>query len=120
MRAVVQRVSRAKVTVGEAITGEIGRGLLLEPLLGSAILVGEAIAAAVDHRPDLYLIDLGMPRLDGVAVARYKRYANALTGRFDSDRSLALAANREVFSDPTNLERIVRFVESGIFPWEAS
>ncbi|MBJ9679655.1 enoyl-CoA hydratase/isomerase [Burkholderia gladioli] len=59
-------------------------------------------------------------RLDGVAVARYKRYANALTGRFDSDRSLALAANREVFSDPTNLERIVRFVESGIFPWEAS
>jgi D-tyrosyl-tRNA(Tyr) deacylase len=32
MRAVVQRVSRAKVTVGEAITGEIGTGLLV--LLG--------------------------------------------------------------------------------------
>ncbi len=32
MRAVVQRVSRAKVTVGEAVTGEIGRGLLV--LLG--------------------------------------------------------------------------------------
>lgn len=27
-----------------------------------------AIAAAVQHRPDLYLIDLGMPNLDGVAV----------------------------------------------------
>ena len=27
MRAVVQRVSRAKVTVADAITGEIGRGL---------------------------------------------------------------------------------------------
>lgn len=29
MRAVVQRVSRAKVTVGEQTTGEIGRGLLV-------------------------------------------------------------------------------------------
>ncbi len=32
MRAVVQRVSRAKVTVGDTVTGEIGRGLLI--LLG--------------------------------------------------------------------------------------
>jgi D-tyrosyl-tRNA(Tyr) deacylase len=32
MRAVVQRVSRARVTVGSEITGEIGRGLLV--LLG--------------------------------------------------------------------------------------
>src|SRR5215467_13994836 len=32
MRAVVQRVSRAQVTVGGAVTGEIGRGLLV--LLG--------------------------------------------------------------------------------------
>src|SRR5580765_280758 len=32
MRAVVQRVSRAKVTVGNEVTGEIGRGLLV--LLG--------------------------------------------------------------------------------------
>ena len=29
MRAVVQRVSRAKVTVGDAVTGEIGRGLVV-------------------------------------------------------------------------------------------
>ena len=33
MRAVVQRVSRAKVTVDERVTGEIGRGLLV--LLGA-------------------------------------------------------------------------------------
>ena len=32
MRAVVQRVSRAKVTVSDTVTGEIGRGLLV--LLG--------------------------------------------------------------------------------------
>ena len=29
MRAVIQRVSRAAVTVGAAVTGEIGRGLLI-------------------------------------------------------------------------------------------
>ena len=28
----------------------------------------EAIAAAIDHRPDLVMLDLGMPRLDGVEV----------------------------------------------------
>lgn len=42
MRAVVQRVSRAKVTVGEEVTGEIGKGLLV--LLGVAQEDNEAAA----------------------------------------------------------------------------
>lgn len=47
MRAVVQRVSRAKVTVGERVTGQIERGLLV--LLG---------AAAGDAPADLaYIVD---------------------------------------------------------------
>ena len=47
MRAVVQRVSRAKVTVEGEVTGEIGRGLLV--LLG---------VAETDTRPDAdYLVD---------------------------------------------------------------
>ncbi len=28
----------------------------------------EAIAAAIDHHPDIFLIDLGMPKLDGIEV----------------------------------------------------
>lgn len=43
MRAVVQRVSRAKVTVGEAITGEIGKGLLV--LLGVSVRDSEKDAS---------------------------------------------------------------------------
>jgi D-tyrosyl-tRNA(Tyr) deacylase len=35
MRAVIQRVSHAKVTVGREIIGEIGRGLLV--LLGVSV-----------------------------------------------------------------------------------
>src|SRR5690349_11183321 len=47
MRAVVQRVTRAKVTVGDRVTGEIGHGLLV--LLG---------AGAGDAAPDLaYIVD---------------------------------------------------------------
>jgi D-aminoacyl-tRNA deacylase len=47
MRAVVQRVSRARVTVGEEITGEIGLGLLV--LLG---------VGAEDRRTDAdYLVE---------------------------------------------------------------
>lgn len=47
MRAVVQRVTRAKVTVGNRVTGEIERGLLV--LLA---------AGAEDAAPDLaYLVD---------------------------------------------------------------
>ena len=42
MRAVVQRVSRAKVTVNGKITGEIGRGLLVLLGVGAADTCGDA------------------------------------------------------------------------------
>jgi polyketide biosynthesis enoyl-CoA hydratase PksH len=35
-------------------------------------------------------------------------------------RSLAVAANRAVFSDADNLQAIARYVEQGVFPWEKS
>ena len=61
----------------------------------------QAIAAAVDHRPDLYLIDLGMPRLDGVAVIHAIRgWSEApilvVSGRADSaDKVEALDAGAD-------------------------
>ena len=47
MRAVVQRVSRAKVTVGDEVTGQIGKGLLV--LLGVSVRDAEKDA--------VYLVD---------------------------------------------------------------
>jgi D-tyrosyl-tRNA(Tyr) deacylase len=43
MRVVLQRVSRARVTVGERVTGEIGRGFLL--LVGFTAADGEEAVA---------------------------------------------------------------------------
>src|ERR1700674_3062825 len=48
MRAVVQRVSRAKVTVEERVTGEIGPGLMI--LLGVGKEDTSAIAAAMAEK----------------------------------------------------------------------
>ncbi|UAW64975.1 enoyl-CoA hydratase/isomerase [Mycoavidus sp. HKI] len=61
-----------------------------------------------------------LKRLNKTALARYKRFASSLSGSLVVDRQLALAANKEVFSDPRNIENIVRYVEQGIFPWEFS
>jgi polyketide biosynthesis enoyl-CoA hydratase PksH len=57
-------------------------------------------------------------RLGKTAIARYKRYMNALDDGLAASRPRALAANIEVFSDPQNLEKITRYVETGKFPWE--
>lgn len=70
MRAVVQRVSRAKVTVEETITGEIGRGFLV--LLGvaegdtttDAVMLADKLAGLrvfedSDGKMNLALADVG-------------------------------------------------------------
>jgi polyketide biosynthesis enoyl-CoA hydratase PksH len=61
---------------------------------------------------------LRLRRLSGVAIGRYKRYANQLGMALSDCRQVALAANAEVFSDPRNIDGIVRYVERGVFPWE--
>lgn len=61
---------------------------------------------------------LRLRRVSRTGVARYKRFFAALDGSIEGDRDKALAANRQVFSDPENLAGIVRYVETGAFPWE--
>lgn len=65
--------------------------------------------------------------LSKTAIVRYKRYMNELCGvqggqgqamSLRGVKSLAVAANHEVFSDPDNLKGIFRYVEEGLFPWQ--
>jgi D-aminoacyl-tRNA deacylase len=85
MRAVVQRVSRAKVTVENQVTGEIGAGLMV--LLGvgkedtSAVAVGMAEKLAnlrifedTDGKMNLSLLDV---RGSALVVSQFTLYGDA-------------------------------------------
>lgn len=89
MRAVVQRVSRAKVTVAGRVTGEIERGLLV--LLGAGAGDTEAdLAYVVDKvvnlrifpdaagKMNLSVLDIGGGVL---VVSQFTLYGDARTGR---------------------------------------
>ncbi|BBB93451.1 MAG TPA: enoyl-CoA hydratase/isomerase [Methylomusa anaerophila] len=57
-------------------------------------------------------------RLSKTGISRYKRYMNELYNSLLQSKSLALAANQEIFSDPRNLEGIFWYIDKGQFPWE--
>ncbi len=89
MRAVVQRVSRAKVTVAGEITGEIGKGLLV--LLGISQsdteadvaymadkIAGLRIFEDADEKMNLSVADAGGAVL---AVSQFTLYGDARKGR---------------------------------------
>ncbi|MQA07910.1 MAG: enoyl-CoA hydratase/isomerase [Pseudonocardiaceae bacterium] len=59
-----------------------------------------------------------LSKLPKDGVAAYKRFVGDQTGSIRGQREESVAANRRIFSDPGNLERIGRFVEQGIYPWE--
>jgi polyketide biosynthesis enoyl-CoA hydratase PksH len=61
---------------------------------------------------------LRLRRLSKSGITRYKRYMSELYDLLLQSKQAALAANREIFSDPHNLEGIIRYVETGKFPWE--
>lgn len=89
MRVVLQRVSRAKVTVGNEITGEIGRGLLV--LLGVSVRDAEADATQLvekvvnlrifddpSGKMNLSLMDIGG---DLLVVSQFTLYGDSRKGR---------------------------------------
>lgn len=61
---------------------------------------------------------LRLRRLSKTAIIRHKSYMNKLDTTLIKSKQLALQANLEVFTDSENLERIYRYVEKGLFPWE--
>jgi polyketide biosynthesis enoyl-CoA hydratase PksH len=61
---------------------------------------------------------LRLKRLPKTGIMRYKNYMGVLKNELIQSKSSALAANKEIFSDPQNLDWIYRFVEKGLFPWQ--
>ncbi|MFK4467826.1 enoyl-CoA hydratase/isomerase [Bacillus sp. RC252] len=52
-------------------------------------------------------------------IDQYKQYMNQLNDSLYQSQPLALAANKKLFVNPDNLERIYTYVETGRFPWES-
>ena len=59
-----------------------------------------------------------LSKLSKDGIARYKNFMNSEIAPVKRYREAAVAANREIFSDPRNLQRITSFVEHGIYPWQ--
>lgn len=73
---------------------------------------------AADSANELRKQLLRLRRLSKTALSRYKSYLKDLQPFVELSRDKAIDANNQVFSDRENLEKIVRYVETGRFPWE--
>ena len=125
MRAVVQRVSRAKVTVGDAITGKIDRGLLV--LLGVTHHDAEADADyLVDKILNLRIFDdaegkmnLSLADIGGglLVVSQFTLYGDTRRGRrpsfIDAAPGPAAQALYEYFVERSR--QAVENVQTGAF-----
>ena len=56
--------------------------------------------------------------LDKHGVKRHKNYMNVMNASLTELRESAIKMNLEVFRDPVNSRNIVRYIETGKFPWE--
>jgi polyketide biosynthesis enoyl-CoA hydratase PksH len=61
---------------------------------------------------------LRLRRLSKRTIDRYKTHMNGVDHTLTALKPQALATNKAVFSDPTNLDNIERYVKTGQFPWE--
>ena len=57
-------------------------------------------------------------RLSRKSVGRYKTFMKTVSPGLDEYKEIAIAANRQVFTDDENRVAISRFVNEGKFPWE--
>jgi D-tyrosyl-tRNA(Tyr) deacylase len=125
MRAVIQRVSRAKVSVSGEITGEIGKGILI--LLGVSRADSEKEAAYILEKTlnlrifedaggkmNLSLLDI---KGDLLVVSQFTLYGDARKGRRPSfiDAAAPEAANALYEFFVTEARKQVGRVETGRF-----
>ena len=61
---------------------------------------------------------LRLRRLSKSGISDYKSYLHKLDNSLVESKPKALAANIEIFSNQDNLDKIVRYVKTGKFPWE--
>jgi D-aminoacyl-tRNA deacylase len=125
MRAVLQRVTRARVTVGDELTGEIGKGLLV--LLGVSVRDAEADAAQfVEKVVNLRIFDDPAGRMnlsllditgDLLVVSQFTLYGDSRRGRRPSyiDAAPPERANRLYEHFVSTARKWVGRVETGRF-----
>ena len=77
---------------------------------------------ACEEKSDMLLRKylLRLRRLSKTGISAYKRYVSTLDEVLAKSKPQALEANIEVFSNQNNLEKIVRYVKTGQFPWEGN
>jgi D-aminoacyl-tRNA deacylase len=106
MRVVVQRVSRAQVSVGDEITGQIGLGLMV--LLGvgqddseaDAIYLAEKIAGLRVFEDSAGKMNLGLAEVGGavLAVSQFTLYGDVRRGKRPSfDAAAGAEKARELY-----------------------
>ncbi len=76
---------------------------------------------AVEDNSDVLLRKhlLRLKHLSKAGIQKYKAYLNSLDDSLSRSQATAVAANRELFSNPDNLKKINRYTQTGLFPWES-
>lgn len=125
MRALIQKVNRAKVTVAGKVVGEIGRGLIIflgigkeddetriEPLISKIIEL--RIFPNQDKKFDLSLIDV---KGEALVVSQFTLYGDCLSGRRPDFFSAAPLERAKELYDlfVETLKKSVTKVETGVF-----
>ncbi len=62
---------------------------------------------------------LRLKNLPKAGILRYKHYMSDLNDMIFKSKTLAVSANREIFSDKEIINKIFQFVEKGKYPWES-
>jgi polyketide biosynthesis enoyl-CoA hydratase PksH len=93
--------------------------VMTQPVSAQQALSWGLVDAVADNGDVLLRKHLSrLRRLSKAGVASYKAYMNTLSDFLAASRAAALKANNEVFSNPQNLQKITRYVNTGKLPWE--